>query len=606
MKKNKGNVSLKTILALTVALIITALTTTVCVIAYSSSFDSVSKVYLEELKSYNLTIRDQLEGFYANSIGKAMVAAGLAEVTAALKSPASARGADGAALKAALADLDGAMAAFVARPDGSVAASYGLAPGEEQSIEAEGLRAAAGGGSWASEPRKSKAAGKAVIRVIVSMHSGEKRLGALGVDFDFATFAQALVSNVKIGKTGYPYITDSKGTFVAHPVESNVFAKDIASYDWGKEALAAASGTVLKYDWEGQEKYLALEKSENRGLITFSSIYVSDARADAMATAVVLVVVGLAGLLLASLGVFAFLRIRLRPLGEAVKTVSDLAGGDLSIEMPRAYRDEVGKLIGALGDMTQKLRGVVAEVKTGADNLTIGSREVSGASQQLSSGSTEQAASAEEISASMEQMAASARQNMDGSAATEALARKSAADAAEGGEAVRATLEAMRNIAASIAIVEDIARQTNMLALNAAIEAARAGEAGKGFAVVASEVRQLAERSQKAATEISVMSTGSVAVAEKAGAILERIVPDIQKTAELMLEISSASREQSSGVEQVTKAITQLDSVVQSNSASSEELAASAEELSSQASSLKDAVAYFKLEKDGDGEATLA
>jgi methyl-accepting chemotaxis protein len=601
MKKKDRNGSLKMILAVTVALIITTLTTTVCVIAYSSSFDSVSKVYLEELKSYNLTIKDQIDGFYANSIGKAKVAADIAGVAAALKPGTAGRGAADKALSAALADLDGARAAFVARPDASIAASYGLASGEEGTVEAEGLRAAADGGYWESAPRQSKSSGKAIVRVIVPLHSGQARLGALGVDFDFGTFAQALVSNVKIGKTGYPYITDSKGTFVAHPVESNVFAKDIISYDWGKKALAADSGAVLKYDWEGQQKYLALEKSEGLGLITFSSIYVSDARADALETAIVLVVVGIVGLLIASLGVYAFLSARLRPLGEAVKAVSDLADGDLSIDMPKAYKDEVGRLIGALGDMASKLRGVVAEVMTGADNLRIGSQEISGASQQLSSGSTEQAASAEEISASMEQMAASARQNMDGSATTEAMARKSAVDAAEGGQAVRETLEAMKNIASSIAIIEDIARQTNMLALNAAIEAARAGEAGKGFAVVASEVRKLAERSQKAAGEISLLSGSSVAVAERAGAILERIVPDIQKTAELMLEISSASKEQSAGVEQVTKAVTQLDSVVQSNSASSEELAASAEELSGQASALKDAVAYFKLEKDADG-----
>ncbi|HET7839407.1 MAG TPA: methyl-accepting chemotaxis protein, partial [Rectinemataceae bacterium] len=173
----------------------------------------------------------------------------------------------------------------------------------------------------------------------------------------------------------------------------------------------------------------------------------------------------------------------------------------------------------------------------------------------------------------------------------------------EGGKAVEDTVKAMKEIASSIGIIEEIARQTNLLALNAAIEAARAGDAGKGFAVVASEVRKLAERSQKAAGEISVLSRDSVEVAERAGDLLRRIVPDIQKTSDLMQEIASSSREQSSGVEQVTGAIGQLDSVIQQNSASSEELASSAEELSGQAVALQDTMAFFKL--GGEGEAPV-
>ena len=201
----------------------------------------------------------------------------------------------------------------------------------------------------------------------------------------------------------------------------------------------------------------------------------------------------------------------------------------------------------------------------------------------------------------MEEIAATTRQNTENAVATEALSRKVAEDALEGGRAVEDTVKAMKDIASSITIIEEIARQTNLLALNAAIEAARAGEAGKGFAVVASEVRKLAERAQKAASGISVLSKGSVEVAEKAGVLLGRIVPDIQRTSSLMQEIASASREQSAGVEQVTQAVAQLDNVIQRNSAASEELAASAEELSGQAASQQEALSFFRLSEAKTG-----
>jgi methyl-accepting chemotaxis protein len=257
--------------------------------------------------------------------------------------------------------------------------------------------------------------------------------------------------------------------------------------------------------------------------------------------------------------------------------------------------DEIGDMSRSLETMRESLRGTLESIRSTAENVSSKSDNISQTAQVLSDGSSEQAASAEEVSASMEEMAAANKQNTDNSIVTERMSRKAAEDVEAGGQAVTATVKAMKNIASSISIIEEIARQTNLLALNAAIEAARAGDVGKGFAVVASEVRKLAERSQKASGEISVMSSESMAVAEKAGSLLERIVPDIKKMAELMLEISSASREQSLGVEQVTSAIGQLDTVIQQNASTSETLAASSEELSGQATALQDAMAFFKL-----------
>jgi methyl-accepting chemotaxis protein len=214
----------------------------------------------------------------------------------------------------------------------------------------------------------------------------------------------------------------------------------------------------------------------------------------------------------------------------------------------------------------------------------------------MSQGSTEQAAAAEEASSSMEQMASNIRQNADNAQQTEKIAQKAAEDAKDGGQAVTDAVKAMKQIAEKISIIEEISRQTNLLALNAAIEAARAGEHGKGFAVVAAEVRKLAERSQEAAGEITQLSGSSVEVAERAGGMLEKLVPDIQKTAELVREISAASSEQNSGAVQINKAIQQLDQVTQQNASSSEEMASTSEELAGQAESLQEAISYFRIQ----------
>jgi len=206
----------------------------------------------------------------------------------------------------------------------------------------------------------------------------------------------------------------------------------------------------------------------------------------------------------------------------------------------------------------------------------------------------------------MEQVVSNIKQNADNAQQTEKIALKAAQDAKEGGKAVTETVFAMKEIANKISIIEEIARQTNLLALNAAIEAARAGEHGKGFAVVATEVRKLAERSQTAAGEINKLSGSSVEVAEKAGEMLTRIVPDIQRTAELVSEINAASNEQNSGAEQINKAIQQLDKVIQQNASATEQMASTSEELSSQAEQLQDTIEFFKVEEKGNGNRNRA
>jgi len=242
-----------------------------------------------------------------------------------------------------------------------------------------------------------------------------------------------------------------------------------------------------------------------------------------------------------------------RPVAESASFAKEIASGNLEAHLAIDRGDEVGDLASALSAMGEKLKQVVADVRSATDSVASGAGELSATSQTLSQGATEQAASLEEVSSSMEQMASNLRQTADNARETEKLAIQSAEGADEGGAAVAEAVEAMKQIAEKIGIIEEIARQTNLLALNAAIEAARAGEHGKGFAVVAAEVRKLAERSGVAAGEISELAASSVQVADKAGDVLGRLVPDIKRTADLVQEISAASNEQNSGADQINR-----------------------------------------------------
>ena len=300
-------------------------------------------------------------------------------------------------------------------------------------------------------------------------------------------------------------------------------------------------------------------------------------------------------------GEFNDIKNNLNSLIEAVNNITDLATemsqGNLDVEVTK--RSEGDDLMEALQTMVSELGTIVQEVQNASDQVASGSEQMSSSSEEMSQGATEQASNLEEVSSNMEQMSSNIQQNADNASQTEKIALQASKDAEEGGQQVKDTVKAMKEIADKISIIEEIARQTNLLALNAAIEAARAGDAGKGFAVVAAEVRKLAERSGQAANEISELSSSSVGVAEKAGDMLEKMVPDIQKTAELVQEISAASTEQTSGAEEINKAIQQLDQVVQQNASASEEVSSTAEELSNQAQQMQKAMSFFHISESG-------
>jgi methyl-accepting chemotaxis protein len=276
----------------------------------------------------------------------------------------------------------------------------------------------------------------------------------------------------------------------------------------------------------------------------------------------------------------------------AAEVVRKVAEGNLTVEVATHPGDSTS-LLASMKQMVEKLRDVVQEIRTSADSLASASDEISASAQSLSQSATEQAASVEETSASVEEISSTVAQNAENAKMTDDIASKSAEHASESGEAVGQTVLAMRQIAGKIGIIDDIAYQTNLLALNAAIEAARAGEHGKGFAVVAAEVRKLAERSQVAAQEIGNVAGSSVTLAERAGKLLGDMVPSIRKTADLVQEISSASKEQTSGLNQINTSISQLSQTTQSTASASEELSSTSEEMNAQAMRLQGSIRYF-------------
>ena len=288
------------------------------------------------------------------------------------------------------------------------------------------------------------------------------------------------------------------------------------------------------------------------------------------------------------------------PISEGNRVLGLMSAGDLRQRVEIECEGDHERMKDAINNLADNLSNFAVAVAGAADQVASGSQHLSSSSQQLSEGATEQASSAEEASASMEEMASNIKQNADNAAQTEKIARQSSKDAEASGEAVNRAVVAMRTIAEKISIVQEIARQTDLLALNAAVEAARAGEHGRGFAVVASEVRKLAERSQSAAAEISGLSGQTVQVATDAGAMLQRLVPDIRKTAELVSEISAACREQDIGASQINEAIQQLDKVTQQNAGASEEMSATSEELAAQAEELQATTAFFKVDTPVD------
>jgi len=431
-----------------------------------------------------------------------------------------------------------------------------------------------------------------------------KLLGVVGIDISLESLKE-IIAKETLYNTGFSAIVSNGLQIAAHP-DSTLRGKQLSvvlneNPDKVKESVM--KGNVYYYTGISAKSGKQVLRCFNPIKIGESGtpwsvmveIPMSEVSASARKMVIFISLIGFFGMILLTLIIYLISRAITKPIRNSSYFAKEIALGNLDAEIHITERyDEIGEMTRAQKDMADKLKDILMKIWLSTENIFSASQYLNATSLNLSEGANEQAASTEEVTSSMEEMVSSINQNAENARQTEVIAVKASKDIEQGSIAVITSVDAMKQIAEKISIIGVIAEKTDLLAINAAIEAARAGEHGKGFAVVASEIRKLAERSQDAARQIDDLTKSTVKIADRSGTDLKVIVPDIQKTALLVQEISVASMEQNEGATQIISAITQLNAVTQANASVSEEMASSSEELYAQVEQLKDLISFYK------------
>lgn len=402
-----------------------------------------------------------------------------------------------------------------------------------------------------------------------------------------------IFGNIKIQESGFPYIIDKNGQFIIHPEREGEKAGNELFFKQMTESGESEGEIEYVEDNKRHIDYFRyLPEIESYVVV---SVHYKELMAGVFQIRNILVL-AIIFCIIAIVIINLYLSSSIsKSLKQGLVFAKKIAEGDLTAEFNIDQKDEIGQLASAMRQMAVHLREIVSSILNSTAEIATASTQISDGAQEMSQGANAQAAAAEQVSSSMEEMSANIAQNTDNARQTESISAKAKMSMDKMSIAGKNSILSIKDIASKITIINDIAFQTNLLALNAAVEAARAGEHGKGFAVVAAEVRRLAERSKLAADEIASISKNSVSVTEESDKLINDLVPEIEKTVQLVNEISAASAEQMGGVEQVNNALNDLNNVIQQNASSSEELATSSEELAAQAQNLKTLVNVFKI-----------
>ena len=441
-----------------------------------------------------------------------------------------------------------------------------------------------------------------IITVAVPIMEGGNFYGITAIDYSIDFLQEAAEKKNLYGGKADISIVSNNGVYVANTRDRNLVGKNIKNVysDYNKQLLDIDRGQKVVWETDTDIKVYVPVYYGKTTTPWQIRITVPKSLAEKQASAFIWTLIGIGLLLgLLSIGTLIFV------LSKGMKRIQSLAEltekfstGDLGVVIEDDINDELGSLANSVNNMVKKLSEIVVSIIAGANNIASASVQISSTAQEMSQGASVQASSTEEVSSSMEEMGSNIQQNTDNAQQTEKISIATTDSLIKVSDGSKESLGAVKQITEKITIVNDIAFQTNILALNAAVEAARAGEHGKGFAVVAAEVRKLAERSKIAADEIVGLTQNSLKLTDDAAGLLSRVMPEIEKTSQLIQEINAASLEQNSGAEQINNAMQQLNQVTQQNAAASEEMATSSEELSSQAEQLKEVVAYFKINQN--------
>ncbi len=497
---------------------------------------------------------------------------------------------------------------FIIQPDGSYCvAGQGYAEGINLSDQVYFREIFNEGKSFAmTSPDESKTTGEMKYTIAVPVYEEDKIIGCVAANVSLNTLA-AIVSNHRIGDSGYSFITDESATIIAHPVESKIMNVSLNS----KENLERCKGLskISNAIMQGKETFgyvsnpevgadymicMPIPGTPNWSMV--AALPKAEIYSGVTRTLLVMGVFMLIILLIVMFSVHKVLTNKItNPLNDLSTAIRKIAEGDLSVQCQYKSNDEIGKISHDMRMMSCRIFDVVKTISEGANTLSEASDQVNMSSQQLSQGAREQAASIEQLSSSMEQMVSNIEQNTQNAEQTAVVSSDALRNFKDVAQKTENVLSSNKNIAKRILVINDIASKTNILALNAAVEAARAGEYGRGFAVVAAEVRKLAEHSKAAADEIIDLSQEGLMLSENAGKVMEDTLPKIENTQALINEIVTSSAEQSAGSMQINDAIQQLDSVIRMNASASEGLATNADMLAQQAQNLLKTISFFKV-----------